>query len=362
LPYIQEEFKLSYTQSAFVTSAFALAGGAAQLPSGWLADRIGPTILITVDLVGVAAGGMLVGISHTYILLLICLVFMGLMSGGYHPAATPLISASVEPNQRGRVLGFHLIGGNSAFFLAPLIAGAIAGLWGWRGCFIVLAIPTGIFGLIFYIYLTRRGGKTHIERVKRRITGEGAPQPGHVRRLVAFLTMMVLGGGAGMSINSFLTLYMVNELGASKEMAAMLMSIVYSSGLWAGPVGGYISDRIGSVKVVITTGIVSGMLIYLLKLPTLGMGFYVLLFFLGLNRAMRFPVTEVFIMGQTTPKHRSMIYGIYYFTMQYTGAIFAPIIGNLIDHYGFDFCFNVISASVISLAVMTSFFIWDARA
>ena len=57
LPYIQEEFNLNYMRSAIVTSSFALSAGGAQLPSGWLADRIGPTLLITAGILGVAAGG-----------------------------------------------------------------------------------------------------------------------------------------------------------------------------------------------------------------------------------------------------------------------------------------------------------------
>ena len=53
------------------------------------------------------------------ITLLVFLVLMGFMAGGYHPASTPLISMSVPLHQRGRALGLHLIGGNSSFFLAP---------------------------------------------------------------------------------------------------------------------------------------------------------------------------------------------------------------------------------------------------
>ena len=91
LPFIRKEFSLSYAQSAFVTSAFALSNGTGQLPAGFLADRIGPRILITVGILGVALAGVLVGLSQTYILLLVFLVPMGLLGGGYHPAATPLI-------------------------------------------------------------------------------------------------------------------------------------------------------------------------------------------------------------------------------------------------------------------------------
>ena len=141
--------------------------------------------------------------------------------------------------------------------------------------------------------------------------------------------MMVIGGGAGASVNSFLSLYIVNGLGASKEVGAMALSIVFSSGLWAGPVGGYLSDRIGSVKVIIATGILSGLSIFALRQVELGLGLWVVLWFMGLIQALRFPVTEVFIMSQTPARHRSTIYGIYYSTMQYTGAIFAPITRHL---------------------------------
>ena len=361
LPYIQQEFKLNYTRSATVTSAFALSSGAAQFPSGWLADRIGPTILITIGIFGVALGGLGVGLSHTYGMLIGFMVFMGLMAGGYHPAATPLISLSVPVNQRGRALGLHLIGGNSSFFLAPIIAGAIAGTWGWRGAYLTLATPTAILGIFFFIYLNRRYGKAQVEEMKRKQIQENPPQPGYKRRLTAFLTMMVIGGGAGATVRAFLTLYMVDVLGASNEVAAMSLAIIFSSGLWAGPVGGYISDRVGSTKVIIVTGILSGLMIFALKEVPLGFGLWTVLWVMGVIQAIRFPVTEVFIMSQSPAKNRSTIYGIYYATMQYTGAIFAPLMGKLIDIYGFHTMFTFSAYAVTAVAVVTSFFIWDAR-
>lgn len=362
LPYIQQEFNLNYARSAVITSAFSLSSGAAQLPAGWLADRIGPTILITLGILGVAVGGLFVGFSHTYILLIIAMVFMGLMAGGYHPASTPLISMSVPVNMRGRALGLHLIGGNSSFFLAPIIAGAIAAVWGWRGSYITLAIPTAILGVFFFIYLSRRYGKSQMEEIKRRQIAENPPQPGYKRRLWAFLIMMVLGGGAAASVNAFLSLYMVNELGASKQVAAMALSIVFSSGLWAGPVGGWISDRIGSTRVIIVTGILSGLMIFALReVSQVGMGLWAVLWVMGLIQAVRFPVTEVFIMSQAPARHRSTIYGIYYTTMQYTGAIFAPVMGGYIDTYGFYTMFTFSAYAVTALAVVTSIFIWDAK-
>ena len=361
LPYIQSEFGLNNAGAALVTSSFSLSSAAAQLPAGLAADRLGPTILITIGTLGVAIGGLAVGLSHTYVMLIASMVFMGLMAGGYHPAATPLISASVPANQRGRALGIHLIGGNSSFFLAPIVAAAIAAVWGWRGSFLAMAIPTAILGFVFYLYLSRSGGKTHVESAKRLQVDEKPPQAGYKRRLIAFLILMVVGGGAGATVNSFLTLYMVNQLEIPKGVAAGLLSIIYSSGLWAGPVGGYISDKIGSVKVIIVTGILGGLIIFALNAVTFGFWLFAVLWVMGLISAIRFPVTEVFIMNQTRAKNRSLIYGIYYSTMQYTGAIFAPIMGIFIDRFGYHTMFTFAAIVTTTVAVITAAFIWDAK-
>jgi MFS family permease len=363
LPAIRSEFHLNYTQASIVTTVFALAGGAGQLPAGWLADRFSPFLLIGIGTLGVAVGGILVGLSQTYIMLLICLLLMGLTTGGYHPASTPLILASVKPEQRGRALGLHLIGGNSSFFIAPLLAGPILVVWGWRASFLCMAVPTALFGLIFYVYLTRRSGRGHVEAARSRIASDEPPQPGYKRRLIAYLVQMVLAGGAGMTVLSFLSLYMVDGLGASNAKATMLMSIQFLPAVVGATfVGGYLSDWIGSVKVIIATSLISGLVIFGINSFGMGLGFYAMLFIMGMNMAIRMPVTEVFIMSQTPAKHRSTIYGVYYFTMQYTGAIFAPIMGGLIQRYSFHTMFTFSAIAVTAIALVTSAFIWDAKA
>jgi predicted MFS family arabinose efflux permease len=237
-----------------------------------------------------------------------------------------------------------------------VVAGTIAGVWGWRGSFFGLAIPTVIFGLIFYFYLRRRTGKSHAQHARRGLGEDKPPPPGNVRRMVAFLTMTVLGGGASMSIMAFLTLYAVDRLGVTEEMAAPLLSIVFFSGLWAGPVGGYLSDRIGRVPIIIVTSLINGFLIYLMPLAGWGFGFFAILFFFGLNNALRWPVAEVFIMEQTSSRHRSTLFGVYYFTMHYTGAVFAPMMGSIIDKWGFDICFTIASGAVVVVTAVCSLF------
>ncbi len=367
LPSIRDTLGLSNFQTTWVSTAYAVASGAGNIPAGRMTDKIGPTILIMIGTIGVAIGGLLTGLSHSYLMFMVFLTFMGLLTGGFHPSSTPMILSAVEPEKRGRALGLNLTGGNASFFIAPIIAGGVMLLWpsmGFRGPFIVLSIPTAIAGVLFYIYLTRRGGLTQVHVAKQKAAVERPPQPGYKRRLWAYLIQMFIGGGAGMSVNVLLGLYMVDKLGATDASVTWITSIMFLPAVFGGTIiGGWISDRIGAVKIIIATGIVSGLLIFGIRgSTTLGIGFYLLLFVMGVNSAIRQPVTEVFIMGQTPAKNRATIYGIYYFTMQYTGAIFAPVYGWLVPkYYTYQQVFMFSAIAVTAVSVVTSFFFWDAK-
>ncbi|MBA7471704.1 putative sulfoacetate transporter SauU [subsurface metagenome] len=361
LPFIRDDFVLDYTQSGLVFSAFALPYGISQLPSGWLADRLGPRILITISISGVALAGLLVGLSQTYIIMIAFLILMGVVGGGYHPSAPPLISASVKPKNRGRALGFHQIGGSASYFLTPLIGIAIATGWGWRGSFIGLAIPIIAFGIAFYVLL---GRQVDTKRAEHRTTDshDRIPfTPGRLRRLVAFIILSTFTSALIFSTIAFIPLFMVDHFGIGKETAAVFLAIIYSAGLWAGPLGGYLSDRLGSVPVILAVCLISGPVIYLLNLVPYGLGFGALLLTIGMIAIMRMPVAEAYIVGQTSERHRSTILGIYYFSGMEGGGILTPVIGSLIDRFGFYLSFTITGAALATVTLVCSIFLWASR-
>jgi MFS family permease len=361
LPFIRNDFKLDYTQSALVSSSFTLSNGIGQLPAGWLADRIGRRILITIGICGVAVVGFLVGLSHTYIMMIILLVLMGVVAGGYHPAAAPLISASVEPDKQGRALGLHGIGGSASFFLAPLVAAAIAATWGWRSVFIVLAIPAVALGIIFFLLLGRRASTSEVQEVVPDNRGEASRGRSRRRNLVVFMILTVFAGGAANSISPFIPLYMVDHFGVSPPTAASLMAISSSAGLWASPLGGYLSDRIGRIPIILVTALMGGIFVYVWNVVPFGLGVYALLLLVGVSVYLRMPVAEAYIIRQTTARNRSTIYGIYYFVQMETGAVFAPLMGRLIDSLGFQSSFTIASIVAVATTLICSVFLWGSK-
>ena len=349
---IRSDFALDYAQSGLLISAFSLAYGLSQLPAGWLADRIGPRILLTIGISGVALAGLLVGLSYHYAMMAFFFAMMGVLGGGYHPAAPPLISASVPPENRGRAMGYHMLAGSTPFFLAPLIGVAIAGVWGWRGAFITMAVPTILFGFLFYILLGRVSENGLSENITKKPKSDSPSSDRSMSSLVPFMVLSSVTHAVTISTIPFIPLFIIDQFGTGKETAAAFLSIFYSAGLWASLLGGTLSDRIGRVPVVLGVCFVTGPLIYLLNHVGYGLGIGCLLLALGITLYVRTPVSEAYIVGQTSGSHRSTVLGVYYFANLEGSGILTPVMGFLIDRFGFDTTFTMAGITLVALTLV----------
>ena len=361
LPYIRDEFALNYTQAGLLITAFNLAYGISQIPAGWLADRTNPRIMISLGVAGVAILGILVSLSPTYIMLAVFLVLLGAAGGGYHPAATPLIAASVQPQHRGRALGIHQIGGTGSFFVTPLIAAGIAGVSGWRGSFTAIAIPSLIFGAIFHLILGRlqykrkAGTETHVGQP------DLPPAPGHLRHLLALITLSVSSVALLFSIVSFIPLYLVDHFSTTEETAAVMLALAYAGGLGGGLLGGYLSDRLGRVPIILVVGLVGGPLIYLLNVTPFGLGLFAVFIVMGTIQHMGMPVAEAYIITHVSERRRSTMLGVYYFVSRGGPGIIAPVLGHLFDSFGFFTGFSIAAAAMVAITLVCGIFLWGSR-
>jgi MFS family permease len=344
-----------------VISAFNLSYGFSHLPAGWLSDRIGPRLMILIGISGMALFALLMGVSPTYMVMVSFVILLGIMGGGYHPAASPVISASVGKENQGRALGLHQIGGSASFFLTPLIAVAIARALGWRGSMMSMAIPTIIIGIVLFIILRKRGYAYKAPKVTAGPQAEpGAPRS-NLRRLVTFITLGVLLQVLVISVASYIPLFAVDSLQTSEETGALLLSFFHFAGLWAGPVGGHLSDRVGTVPVMLAVSLIAGPALYLLSLGSLSWSVWLVLLISGMCMYIGMPVTEAYIITHAPAHRRSTILGIYYFASRGGSGLIIPLLGYLADRYSFATGFTIIGMALLGAAIVCTALLWGSR-
>ena len=376
IPFIRDEFGLNYAQSGIVNSAFTIAYGIAQLPAGWLGDRVGPRFLLLVGITGVAIAGALVGVSPIFPLLLGGLVLMGIAGGGYHPSSSAVISRFVAPERRGRALGVHIVGGSSSHFLAPLIAAGMVSLVGWRGTFLSLSVPVALLGIAVFILIQRRILHADTYMREQAVAGEadvtatgdagaqstaarnhmGAsrsqPRPFAVSRMTFFLILTGFIGAAAATVIPFIPLYLTDVRGVDDRLAAGFISIIFAAGFFAAPLGGWLSDTIGRVRVMVIIGLLAGPVLALIILAPFPFGMAALLLLLGMVMFTKMPTAEAHIASEVTEKHRTTVLGIYFFSGMEGSALLTPLLGAVIDRWGFNVGLLSMAGGLLSIVLV----------
>src|SRR5437868_3572992 len=84
---IRNDLRLSKEQMGLVFSAFYLAYSLAQVPAGWLGDRLGARLMLVACVVLWSACTMLTGLATGLVTLLVCRLLVGLGEAGGYPVA-----------------------------------------------------------------------------------------------------------------------------------------------------------------------------------------------------------------------------------------------------------------------------------
>ena len=362
MPMIRSDLGLNLTQSGFLMSAFTITNGFAQLPAGWLADRLGARFMVMLAITGVATAGFLISFTHSLIPLVILLVLAGILGGGYHPASAAAISSSVPAEYRGRALGAHLIGGTSAFWILPLLIAPLAATWGWRMPFRIIPIPVALLGILVYILIGRQGYTIAHQR-QQQADSKVTPDTKAFDwgKLVPFMVMSVLAGSIIASTSSFLSFYAVDELHVPLTTIPLLTAITPAVGLVMAPLGGYLSDRFGGLQVIMVLGFAAIPLTYLMGVTPNVPALIVLMLAIGLVTNTRMPTTESYIVGNTPDNRRSTMLGIYYFVGTGVAGPLTPLVGNLIDKHGYQQTFAMSGVATAVITIVCAFFLWKNR-
>jgi NNP family nitrate/nitrite transporter-like MFS transporter len=262
-PTIKEQFRLGDFENGFMIAVPILSGAVLRLLLGVLTDHIGArkTGLIGLSLTLLPLlGGWLWADSFPQVLLI------GLMlgvAGASFAAALPLASRWYPPQYQGLAMGIAGAG-NSGTALATLFGPILARALGWHAVFGIALIPISLTLVVFFV-LAR--------------DASGAIQPKRLADYAAVLRLrdtwwfclfysVTFGGFVGLA--SFLNTFFVSQYQLEKQHAGMFTTACVIAGSFLRPVGGFLADRFGGIRMLTLLYVFAGlMMVGVASLPPL---------------------------------------------------------------------------------------------
>src|SRR5207248_2195531 len=138
---ISREFSLDAAQTGLVASAGFVGMFLGAAISGRLADRYGRRIVFASTLVLFSIGAVLSAAAPTFETLLAARAIAGLGLGGELPVASTLVSEFSPRAQRGRMIVMLESFWAYGTIAAGIVAVTVVPQFGWRGAFLVAALP-----------------------------------------------------------------------------------------------------------------------------------------------------------------------------------------------------------------------------
>jgi MFS transporter, NNP family, nitrate/nitrite transporter len=261
---ISESLGLSAAQKGLMVAVPILSGSVMRIPLGLLSDRFGGRrvgIAMLLVLYFPLLAGWRAGTS------LGVLIAVGLMlgvAGASFAVVLPLASRWYPPERQGLVMGIAAAG-NSGTVVANLVAPRIAASVGWHGVLALTTIPLTIVLIVFAAL-----AKDSPSRVARQsLSSYLTVLREHELWWFCLFYSVTFGGYVGLS--SFMPILLRDQYSLPAVTAGYLTALAALAGSGLRPLGGYVADRIGGVRLlsVLFVGVAS-MYLAAARLPAIG--------------------------------------------------------------------------------------------
>jgi len=252
-PRIQESLQISPEQWGWVTSVFFLSYSAFEIPSGALADRIGPRRVLTRIVLWWSAFTSLTGMVSSYAMLLVVRFCFGMGEAGAYPSASAVIARWVPARNRARAWGIVWMTAQIGAASTPLLVIPIQVRYGWQASFYVFGVLGVLWSAVWYAWFrdspSEKPGVSAQELIEigpsSSSSHHGMPW-GVAMRSPVFWQIAAVGACYVYSLafyQSWLQTYLVKGRGYT-EAALMLSSLPYIVGACANALGGVTSDAL----------------------------------------------------------------------------------------------------------------------
>lgn len=244
-----------------------------QIPTGLLADSVGPRYSATFGMAVAAAGAITAAVSPSLALVAVARGLTGMGTAMVYVSTLRFQAEWFSSRQFSTITGLTSVAGNlgGMFAATPL---ALTVLWvGWRGAFGILGVATFLVSLVILIMVRNSPADAGIDGAEHRPGVTAAELKDALKAVVSNRItwqyfLVYLGGAAGtLSFNGLWGIpYLMQVYGLPKSTAStyaifMPLGIAIGSPLW-----GWLSDRLGRRKPFMVGGLLSQVILWVIFL------------------------------------------------------------------------------------------------
>ncbi len=349
LPVWARDFRLTFAQVGLLKTAYSGGMAAFQVPAGLLAERWGERGLLAAGTAVTALGFLVLGLAGGFLGLAVLLLVSGLGSGVQHPLSSSLVSKAYENGPRRVALGTFNFSGDLGKVTVPALIALAAAAIGWRWA----VAGYGALGLLgalgIFLVLSRLGAGTAPSEVRARESGNVSGGWG-IRDRRGFQALSAIGIIDNATRTAFLTFlpFLLIAKGSTVAAVGLALALVFAGGATGKFVCGAMAERVGVIRTVILTELVTGGGILLLLVLSLAPAL-VLLPILGVGLNGTSSVLYGSVADLVTPERRSRAYGLFYTLGVGSGALAPSVYGLVSDLWGV-----AVTLAIIGLAVLTT--------
>lgn len=351
IPEIRRELSLSDTQVGTLGSVQQVFSWVATMGAGYLGDRFArkTSLMLALSLVIVSGSLLVLGVAHSYVLLLVGMVCLGFGPSMFHPPAVGALSRRFA-DRRAFAIALHGTGGSIGEVMGPLVAAGLLVLLSWRGVLRVEAIPALLTGIFLFTMLRERAATDDgIAPSMRSYLGSFAALL-RQRALVLLLLVTACRSVGQATTTIFLPIYLREDLAYSSTLVGVYIALSQLAGIGSQPLMGLLSDRFGHKAVIMPALVVFAVLLALVPLAGGKVGLALVILGLGCFLfSMQSVLTAAAVDLAGEEVHATVVSLIY--ASGFVGSLAPTIAGVLADYYGLQSTFYM-SAAVAAIAVL----------
>jgi FSR family fosmidomycin resistance protein-like MFS transporter len=354
---------IGFIQIGFALTVANVMAVAAQLPVGFLVDRVGSRRMLVMALILAGLAFIGFGLTPTYWHLLLAMGLIGVANSVFHPADYALLSAKIAPARLGRAFSIHTFSGFLGNAVAPVTMLAAVALFGLN----IGLIAAGALALCVAVPLGLARG---VDSLAPAGHAEGAGAGGEGKGLTSILTPSILAltgffallSLSGSGISNFSVVALGKAYGTPATVANLALTFYLGAQALGVLAGGFVADKTRRHADVAALGYAINACIVLvigttaLAAPPLIM----LMASAGFLGGLIMPSRDMLVRAAAPPGAVGRTFGVVTAGFNIAGTIGPLMFGFILDHGAPQWVFRVSVIVMVLTAVIA--FAGDRRA